>query len=99
MWLLHGLCLPARPQVSQGPFTGGSLRQSHTSPRAASCLGQTMTCRDLVPAGCSCCQGFDFLPAEEILATRDLLLVSPSQERHTQMWSLGPTEFSNPFMC
>ena len=38
-----GPCLPARPQVSQGPFFRGSLRRGHTSPLVASCFGQTMT--------------------------------------------------------
>ena len=35
---------------------------------------------------------------EEILARGDLLLASPSQERHTQMRPLGLTELGNPFM-
>lgn len=43
MQLQHSVCLPARPQVSRGPFFRGSLRRGHTSPRAASCFGQTMT--------------------------------------------------------
>ena len=41
--LQYGLCPPARPQVSRGPFFRGSLRRGHTSPLAASCFGQTMT--------------------------------------------------------
>lgn len=41
--LQHSLCSPAHPQVSRGPFFRGSLKRGHTSPRAASCFGQTMT--------------------------------------------------------
>lgn len=80
-----GPCSPARPQVSQEPFFRGSLRRGHTSPWAASCLGQTMTFAGIwcqlaaavANALTSCLQ------REVILAPRGLGLASPGQELRT----------------
>lgn len=74
----------ARPHFPSGGFLFWPNNDSHW---------------DLVPAGYSCCQGLDFLHAEKGDPSHgDLLLASPGCELHTQIWPLGPPEFSDPLL-
>lgn len=95
-----GLCPPARPRVSQGPFFRGSQRRGPVSPWAASCLGQTMTfagtrCQLAAAAAKASTSSH---AARGCRGPREPAACSPSRERSTRVWPSGLTELGRPFM-